>query len=58
MTNFPRENFQGTYYDISVTTYQKMEGKVRSAGFGGLKSIYEELNFYEVFKLLLTFDIF
>ena len=27
MANFLRKNSQATYYDISVTTYQKIEGK-------------------------------
>ena len=45
MANFLREHSQGTYYDISVTTYQKWRGKVRSAEFDGLESIYVNLNF-------------
>ena len=31
---------------------------MRSTEFDGLEGIYEDLNFYEIFKLLLASDIF
>ena len=34
MANFLREHSQGTYYGISVTTYQKIDrGRVKSARY-------------------------
>ena len=59
MQHFPREYFQAIYFVTSLTTYQKNGGgKVTLAASYGLEISNEDLNSFQIFKLLLATDIF